>query len=60
MPIFVFLTMNWRSICTRMDAAAMMRKILEKEIVLSGEGCPVTMGWIPFFMNHDIVGKGDL
>ena len=58
MPIFVRLTMNWRRICTRIEAAAMMRKMLEKEIVLSGDACPETMGWMPSCIYQASVGKG--
>ena len=38
----------------------MMRKILEKEIVLSGEACPETMGWIPSWMYQAVVSNGAL
>ena len=57
-PIFVRRTRNCRNSCTRTEATMMIRNMLEKEIVLSGDACPLTMGWTPFCMYHAVMSKG--
>ncbi len=46
-PILVRRTRNCSRSCTRMEAAMMIRRMLEKVIALAGGACPGTTGWMP-------------
>jgi len=59
-PILVRRTMNCSRICTRMEAAMMMRTMLENVIALAATSTPGRIGWMPSCTNQATTGNGAL